>query len=256
MSDDGAARARKVVQQAWEAARPVSPDARLARRMTREAELAQREQARALSRHRFAVVRRDRVLRRARRDIPVWSAVAGAAALAATAAEGGVSSSGLLVVLAGGGLLRVAVAARRLRHPPGVPPEPPALQVIPPLPPDPRSAAFPAVRRLEDVRVALYGLLPLIGPPGRAVAEQAWAAAAEADAALRWQAARLAAVEPHRGADDALLRPLYDGVEAQERLLAAVAELVVASADPLAGDRLQDATDAVHGLAQGLRELR
>ena len=37
---------------------------------------------------------------------------------------------------------------------------------------------------------------------------------------------------------------------------AAVADLVVASADPFAGTRLQDATDAVHGLAQGLREVR
>ena len=38
--------------------------------------------------------------------------------------------------------------------------------------------------------------------------------------------------------------------------MAAVADLVAASADPLASGRLQDATDALHGLAQGLREVR
>ncbi|MCW2615510.1 MAG: hypothetical protein JWN08_2504, partial [Frankiales bacterium] len=68
--------------------------------------------------------------------------------------------------------------------------------------------------------------------------------------------ARLSAVEPHRGADPALLRSLYDGVACQEELVQAVADLVAASADPLAGTRLRDATDAVHGLAQGLREVR
>ena len=87
------------------------------------------------------------------------------------------------------------------------------------------------------------------------MAAEAWAAAGEADAALRWQAARLAAVEPHRGADAHLMRSLYDGVAAQERLVGAVADLVAAS-DPLAVGRLQDATDALHGLAQGLREVR
>jgi hypothetical protein len=135
--------------------------------------------------------------------------------------------------------------------------EPPRLPA-PPLapPPDPRSAAWPAVRRLEAVRQELVRLLPLVAPAGRAAAEEAWHAAAESDAALRWQAARLAAVEPHRGADDELLRPLFLGVEAQERLVTAVADLVAACADPRASARLQDATDALHGLAQGLREVR
>ena len=52
------------------------------------------------------------------------------------------------------------------------------------------------------------------------------------------------------------MRPLYAGVEAQERLVTAVADLVAACADPRASARLQDATDALHGLAQGLREVR
>src|SRR5438046_1101431 len=73
---------------------------------------------------------------------------------------------------------------------------------------------------------------------------------------LRWQAARLAAVEPHRGAEPELVDLLYSGVVAQERLVAGMADLVSASADPLATTRLQDATDALHGLAQGLREVR
>jgi hypothetical protein len=131
----------------------------------------------------------------------------------------------------------------------------PALPPVP-MPPPAHSAAFPAVKRLEAVRAELYRLLPLVAPVGREAGEQAWHAAAEADTALRWQAARLAAVEPHRGADPELLRHLEDGVGCQERLVTAVADLVAASADPLARGRLQDATDALHGLAQGLRELR
>jgi hypothetical protein len=106
------------------------------------------------------------------------------------------------------------------------------------------------------VRSELVRLLPLVAPGGRSAAEEAWQAAGEADAALRWQAARLAAVEPHRGADPELLRPLFDGVQAQERLVLAVADLVAASADPGSTTRLLDATDALHGLAQGLREVR
>ena len=135
---------------------------------------------------------------------------------------------------------------------------PPAAPSVPPvpMPPPAHSAAFPAVKRLELVRAELYRLLPLVAPVGREAGEQAWHAAAEADTTLRWQAARLAAVEPHRGADPELLRHLEDGVACQERLVTAVADLVAASADPLARGRLQDATDALHGLAQGLRELR
>ncbi len=106
------------------------------------------------------------------------------------------------------------------------------------------------------MRDELVRLLPLVSPAGSAVAAEAWQAAGEADAALRWQAARLAAVEPHRGADPELLRPLYVGVVRQEELVVAVCDLVVASADPLAAARLQDATDAVAGLAQGLRAVR
>jgi hypothetical protein len=121
------------------------------------------------------------------------------------------------------------------------------------MPPPAHSAAFPAVRRLEAVRAELYRLLPLVAPVGRKAGEEAWQAAAEADTALRWQAARLAAVEPHRGADPELLRHLEDGVACQEQLVTAVADLVAASADPLTRGRLQDATDALHGWRRAAR---
>jgi hypothetical protein len=125
-----------------------------------------------------------------------------------------------------------------------------------PVPPPATSAAFPAVRRLEALREELRRLLPLVAPAGRVAAEEAWQAAAEADSALRWQAARLAALEPHRGLEPELMRMLEEGVGSQERLVVAVADLVAASGDPLASSRLQDATDRLHGLAQGLREVR
>lgn len=131
---------------------------------------------------------------------------------------------------------------------------PPASAVAPP--PPAGSAAFPAVRRLEAVRGEMARLLPLVPPGCREAAEEAWQAAAAADAALRWQAARLAAVEPHRGAEPALLADLEAGVAEQERVVAALADLVAAAADPGARGRLQDAADRLHGLAEGLRELR
>ena len=134
---------------------------------------------------------------------------------------------------------------------PALPPAPP---VAPPPPVD--SAAFPAVRRLEAVRTDLARLLPMVPPGCREAAEEAWAAAAQSDGALRWQAARLAAVEPHRGAEPALLSALLDGVTEQERLVGALADLVAAGADPGARTRLQDAADRLHGLAEGLREVR
>jgi hypothetical protein len=233
---------------------PQLADRRLARRLARDAEQARRAQLLARQQHEAALARRERVLRRSRRALPAGVVVAGGSAatsLLAFAPDG----TPLLWALAAAGAARAGVAAARLRRPPAVPPPPPALPAGPP-PPHPRSAAFPAVRRLEQVRGALRSLVPLVGPAGREVAEEAWAAAAENDAALRWQAARLAAAEPHRGVDPAELARLEAGVTAQEGLVQAVADLVAASADPAAGARLQDVTDRLHGLAEGLRELR
>ena len=226
-------------------------DRQLARRLTREARAAAKVSARAHALQVRAAQRQERARARARRTLPLWGGTLGTSAVIALDNPGpAVGAVGFVAMIA---LIR---SVTRLVGPPAPPvlALPPAPPVAPP--PDPRSAAWPAIRRLEVVRAELTRLLPLVGPAGRSVADEAWYAAGEADGALRWQAARLAAVEPHRGADHELLRPLYDGVEAQERLVTAVADLVAASADPMATARLQDATDALHGLAQGLREVR
>ena len=228
------------------------PDRQLAKRLSRDARLAAKVTARAHALQVKAVRRRQKAVARARRALPVQGGVLlGSTAWAIADNPGvGVGIVGFLAMV--GGIRSVGLLMSTAPQP-----EQPRLPT-PPLapPPDPRSAAWPAVRRLEAVRQELVRLLPLVARPGRAAAEEAWHAAAESDAALRWQAARLAAVEPHRGADPELLRPLFLGVEAQEQLVVAVADLVAACADPRASARLQDATDALHGLAQGLREVR
>jgi hypothetical protein len=239
---------------------PSADDQQLAKRLRRSAEAAGKLQARAEQAQARAVQRRLRRIGTARRRLPgqlVVAVGAGAASLPAEAAPGALlgalsAVAGLAAVRSLGLVLgRAPVPQQAVGRQLAAPALPPV-----PMPPPAHSAAFPAVKRLELVRAELYRLLPLVAPVGREAGEQAWHAAAEADTALRWQAARLAAVEPHRGADPELLRHLEDGVACQERLVTAVADLVAASADPLARGRLQDATDALHGLAQGLRELR
>ncbi len=229
-------------------------DWHLARRLTADARAAEKAQVRAEIAHVRAVQRRERGVTRARRQLPRQLLLGVAAGVAAVPLEGG--SAFLATVTAGAAGFSAYGSVRALRRPP-VPPLTgrwAAPAVAPP--PDPRSAAWPAVRRLEIVREELRRLLPLAAPVGRDAAQEAWLAAGEADAGLRWQAARLSAVEPHLGVDTGLHRMLYDGVAAQEGLVGAVADLVAASADPLAFDRLRDATEALQALAQGLRELR
>jgi len=228
-------------------------DRQLAKRLARDARAAAQATARLEQSYAKAVRRRARQELRARRALPVQVVLCVAAGVATVPVDGALAVFlGLVSGLQGA---RATGSVLVLRRPaPAAPALPPVVAVAPP--PDRRSAAWPAVRRLEVVRVELVRLLPLVAPAGRDAATEAWAAAAEADAALRWQAARLAAVEPHRGAAAELLAPLFHGVGCQERLLAAVADLVAASADPLATTRLQDATDALHGIAMGLRELR
>ncbi len=231
---------------------PRDPDRQLARRLDRDARLSAKVAARAHAVQVKVARRRRKAVARARRALP-WQggALIGSTAWAVAADPGiAVGIVGFLAMV--GGIRSVGVLMSPA--PQHVPPRLPAPPLAPP--PDPRSASWPAIRRLEAVRQELVRLLPLVAPAGRTAAEEAWHAAAESDAALRWQAARLAAVEPYRGADPELLRPLYLGVEAQERLVLAVADLVAACADPRASARLQDATDALHGLAQGLREVR
>ena len=233
---------------------PLPPDRQLAKRLTREARAAGKAQQRVELARAKAIRRHAKAVHRARHELPFVVGVAAVAALASVPLENlaGAVAAGVGVVSA----LRAYRSVRTLRRPTptfaGALPAGP----VPAPPPDRRSAAWPAVRRLEGVRAELSRLLPLVSPAGRDVAAEAWAAAVEADAVLRWQAVRLAAVEPHRAADAHVMRSLYDGVAAQERLVGGVADLVAASADPLAVARLQDATDALHGLAQGLREVR
>lgn len=261
----GAARRRaaaalsRTVEAAWPHVRDrvdarLSADARTARRLAQQGERARRAHAAAVQAHAAAVARRERVLRSSRRALPgslLVAAGSGAAALLLYAPDG----TPLLwaVSAAAGG--RAAVAVRRLVRPPAVPPAPVPLRQPPP-PPAPGSAAFPLVVRLERAAGSLRSLLPMVAPAAREVAEEAARAAAEADTALRWTAARLAVAEPHRGADPALLAELEAGVQAQERLVDAVADLVAAGADAGAPWRLRDVTDRLHGLAAGLREVR
>ena len=229
-------------------------DRQLAKRLARDARAAGKARARVELAHAKAVRRRADRAARARRDLPGELVLAVGAGVASVPLDGVLAL--VATVAAGWAALAVLGSVRALRRPP-VPPLV-AVRGAPAVapPPHPRSAAWPAVRRLEVVRDELTRLLPLVAPAGRDAADEAWWAAGEADAALRWQAARLAAVEPHRGADPELLRSLHDGVACQERMLAAVADLVAASADPLASTRLQDVTDVLHGIAMGLRELR
>ena len=213
--------------------------------------MAEKAHARALRTHAKAVVRRELLVRNARERLPKQAAITAGAIGGAVVWH----AEALYVVAAVFGV-RGLRSLLRLVRPPDVPPIPALPPASVPPPPAVSSVAFPAVRRLENVRVELLRLLPLVAPVGRAAAEEAWRAAAEADLALRWQAARLAAVEPHRGAEPALVEQLFAGVAAQERVVVGLADLVSASADPLATMRLQDATDALHALAMGLRELQ
>lgn len=228
-------------------------DRQLTRRLARAAKASAKAQLRAEIAYVTAVSRRERALVRARRGLPRHTLLAAGSALATMPLDGGWAWCATTVSAVAG--LAAWGSLQALRHPPVLPQPAGPLPVLPPPPPR-GSAAFPAVRRLEFVRAELHRLVPLVAPTGRAVAEQAWRAAAEADGALRWQAARLAAAEPYCGLDVAVLRTLDDGVACQERLVAGLADLVAACADPLATARVQDATDALHGLAQGLREVR
>ncbi len=222
----------------------------LAKRLQREAVARARSADQEQRRHSKAVARRERVLRRARQALPVHGVlVLGSAGLVA------VGEGPLWLALTAVSGTSVVRAVRTLRRPPPLPAAPRQRTPVPP-PPPLGSSVWPELRRLEAVRQQMARLVPLVTGAGREAVEEAWHAAGEADLALRWQAARLAAVEPHRGRDPDLHRSLEAGVRQQEQLVAAVADLVAASADPLGSARLQDATDALHGLASALRELR
>jgi len=200
--------------------------------------------------HARAQERRERQRGRARRQLPAQGVVAVGAAVASLPADGGwqavtVFASGLAALL---GWRSLAIVRR------------PPLPSLPALPaaatPAIRvrrsSAAYDALRRLDAVREELEQLLPLV--QHGEVAAETWQAAGSADTVLRGQAHRLAAVEPHRGADPALVEPLYAGVVRQEQLVLAVCDLVAASGQPSPRQPVLEAIDRLHALAQGMRE--
>ena len=178
-------------------------DRQLAKRLSREAHASGKAAQRAEQAHRKVVARRERKSIEARQALPLQVVLAAGWGLLTFPLSGPLAlAAGVLGVLQARRAVGSVVLLRRpplpalTARPASAPPAPP---------PDVRSAAWPAVRRLEVVRVELTRLLPLVAPAGRDVVTEAWQAAAEADAALRWQAARLAAVEPHRGAGHELL---------------------------------------------------
>src|SRR5438552_3200483 len=122
-------------------------DRRLARRLDREARAAAKVHARAVRAHAQAVARRQRQVECARRQLP-FQVVAVLAALLFVAA-----GYAWCFFVAAFFALRALRSGTWLVRPPAAPPPPPSLPVatVPP-PPRPGSAAFPAVRRLEDAR--------------------------------------------------------------------------------------------------------
>jgi hypothetical protein len=208
----------------------------------------------------------ERAKRRARRRLVLLSVLTVGLAWLTWHADGGPGVQagevlwGVGTVLAAG---KTAAAGRRvwrLEH--TAPPSPAAG----PLPRD--SAAWPAMRRLAERERVLAGLIAHLGGN----ADETRAVAADAAAALRGHAARVTAVDrARRGAPPAsragldaalgvLVRQLDDGVAGYDALVVAAADAVSASAafqtgDPVLGHRLADATDALAGLAAGLREI-
>jgi hypothetical protein len=148
-----------------------------------------------------------------------------------------------------------------------------------PPPPRPRPAARPRrlprdcpargpLDRLDERERVLAGLLDHLGPAG----DDTRAVSADAAAALRELGARTAAVDRARrgapadsaaGLDAAvtlLVQRLEAGVAAYEALVVTAADAVAATAslhaaDPVLLARLTEATDALAGLAAGLREV-
>ena len=128
------------------------------------------------------------------------------------------------------------------------------------------SAARPPAARLGRAAGALTALLARLGPTATGTATEA----AGAERSLRELAARVDAVEAaltlapaeaRAGLCEArtlLLGRLDEGTQAYERLVAAAAECVAASAvgpgDAFARRRLEEATEGLRGLAAGLYE--
>jgi hypothetical protein len=197
-----------------------------------------------------------RRLERAHRSTRAQSYAAGGVGLATAAA---VPLAGLgPVVYAGGGLTAVvaggaALAGMELRRLRRMPPPPPK----PARPPRDSPARGPLDRLAERER-ALHDLLAHLGDAADEPRRVATAAAQR----LRGLGARLTAVhQAHRTAGgldeavDALRARLVAGVEAYAALVVAAADAVAADAGLHPPVELQEATDALAGLAAGLRDV-
>jgi hypothetical protein len=175
------------------------------------------------------------------------------------------TATGIAALAAAGSVRRLWQLERAGR------PQPPAEP--PPLPPAGSSARQP-LERLASRERALGDLLALL----RTAAGDVAADAAAAAAALRDHAARIVAVEAAQAGAPAEARAgleaalaalrlrLDEGVSAYDRLVAAAADAVAAGNTAPAGGhaadavsagmrRLEDAADALLGLARGLREV-
>lgn len=170
---------------------------------------------------------------------------------------------GGLAVLGGAIAVGAGMKYRRLKRTPlpEAPPEPVSL-------PPHGSAAREPMQRLRDAEQSLHGALGQLTSAGAgSAAAEARGTADNAAAELRRGAERLMAVEaaiPHApAAEKAALRSdverlraeLDEGVDGYGSLVAAAGRAVAASGASEQKHLLQDATDRLAGLADGLREL-
>lgn len=212
----------------------------------RLAELGRGDPARMHARR----VRRTQVKARLDAGVAFGFAAVTGVAVAASSPEAAEAGLGLVTVAAGWQAVRSGRRLRTLRRAP----TPPGRAVRAPK----DSPARPLLDRLARQEQALHQLLTHLGE----AAVEPRRVAAGAAAGLRELGARLTAVDrAHRlsGRLDAAVAGLREQLEAG---LASYDALVVAAGDAVAADaglraypRLEEATDALAGLAQGLRAL-
>jgi hypothetical protein len=210
------------------------------------AELTQGDPARKHARR----IRRAR--RRVRTEAGVATGFAALTGVAVTAPGPEIIEYGLggVAALVGLQAVRAHRRLRELRREPAPPPRPARAPK--------GSVARGPLDRLASQEQALHGLLAHLGE----AADEPRRVAAQAARGLRELGARLAAVErAHRlsgglhEAVAALAGQLHAGLASYDALVVAAADAVAADAGLRTPAPLQDATDALAGLAAGLRAL-
>ncbi|GAA2782351.1 phage shock envelope stress response protein PspM [Saccharopolyspora taberi] len=190
----------------------------------------------------------------------MWSA---GGAIGEVAQQGAVFGLGGLAVATGAATVGAGVRYRRLKRTPLPEPPPPSVE-LPPV----GSQAREPMQRLRDAERGLHGALAQLASTGSgSEVADARATAEQTAVALRQVADRLQAVEaamPHVAAADRdaltadvrrLRAELDEGVEGYGGLVAAAGRAVAASGAPEQKHLIQDATDRLAGLAEGLREM-